>query len=112
MKKLLFFLILFMARFSHNFKRELIILLKKIKNMLKTETVESKKIIEIYFNYSKGRATKEDVKWANKQLRDVIKALGIGTILILPFAPLTLPFLVKLGRKLDIDILPDSFHDD
>ena len=109
MKKVLFYLILLLTRLSSKFKEELILMLKRIKNMLKTESKESKRMLDIYFNYHKGHYTEEDIKWANNQLKDVFKAFGVGAILILPFAPITLPFLVKLSERLGINILPDSF---
>lgn len=109
MKKILFYILIFLTRISSKFKDDLKELLIKIKNMLKTETYESKRMLEIYLNYGKGRYSKEDIAWANNQLKDVIRTFGVGALLILPFAPITLPFLVKLGQKLGINILPDSF---
>jgi hypothetical protein len=110
MKKLLFFFIILLTRISSKFKDELIDLLHKIKNMLKTETRESKRMIEIYLRNASGKTvTDEDKNWANDQLKDIFRTFGVGALLILPFAPITLPFIVKLGQKLGISILPDSF---
>ncbi|OIQ17544.1 MAG: hypothetical protein BM556_12130 [Bacteriovorax sp. MedPE-SWde] len=115
MKKIVFYLLILVSSLSKNFKKELISMLVKVKNMLKTETRESKRMLEIYFNYANGKYNKnhkEDIVWANNQLKDVFKTFGVGALLLLPFAPITLPFLVKLADKLGVSILPDSYNDD
>ena len=60
---------------------------------------------------SQGQASPEDIKLANKQFRDLLKSMGLGVIIVLPFSPITLPLVVKLGRKLGVEVLPDSFKD-
>jgi len=39
------------------------------------------------------------------------KGLGIGIFAVLPFAPLTIPFIIKLGKRMGIDILPSAFYE-
>ena len=112
MFKFLLFIFAFIAKLSKKFKYELFKLFFKLKHMLKTETQESKEMLEIYYKYTQKKASKEELVWANAQLRDVFKTFGIGALLILPFAPVTLPFLIKLAEKLGVDILPDSFHEE
>ncbi|MBU2425362.1 MAG: hypothetical protein KKA56_00630, partial [Gammaproteobacteria bacterium] len=36
-------------------------------------------------------------------------ATGLGIFAVLPFAPITIPLIVKLGRKLGIEVLPSAF---
>ena len=112
MIKFLLLIFTFIAKVSKRFKYELFKLFYKLKHMLKTETKESKKMLEIYFKYTKNHATKEEIQWANNQMGDLMKTFGVSTLLILPFAPLTLPFLIKLAEKLGVSILPDSFHEE
>ncbi len=69
-------------------------------------------MIRTYIKSTRGQASKEEMKIANKQFRSFLKTLGVGTLVILPFAPLTLPAVVLLGKKLGIDVIPDSFRDD
>ena len=65
-------------------------------------------MLQIYMKHTKSEASKEELKWAHTQFFDIIKTLGITGILVLPFAPLTLPLIIKLGKKLGINMLPDS----
>ena len=85
--------------------------LEKLKVGLAQETDQTKEMLEIYQRQATGKATKEEVAWANHQFRDVLRSMGLGVLLILPFAPVTLPLIVKLGRKLGIEVLPDSFRE-
>lgn len=112
MQKILLFTFVFLAENSKKFKYGLYRLLFRVKHMLTTETVESKRMLKIYYSYTKGECSKQDLKWANHQFGDVLKTFGISSLLILPFAPLTLPLIIKISEKLGVKILPDSFDDD
>src|SRR5262245_24780589 len=61
-----------------------------------------------YQSYLRGTATREEMEKANAVLRDYFKIAGIGTLLILPGAPITIPLVVKVGKALGVDILPSS----
>jgi len=61
-----------------------------------------------YQNYLQGTATREEMERANAVLRDYFKIAGIGTLLILPGAPLTIPLVAKLGKALGVDIFPSD----
>ncbi len=74
------------------------------------ESLETKEMLEIYARYSQGKASKEEMKIANEQFRDLIRALGLSAFIVLPFAPLTIPLIVKISQKLGIEILPSSFR--
>jgi len=50
--------------------------------------------------------TEEDIKEAVKQLKDVGKITALIPLVLLPGSVLTIPILVKLGKKYNIDILP------
>ncbi len=81
-----------------------------LRDGLEKEGTETKEMFAIYGRYTQGRASKEEMKEANKQFVEVIKGLGVGVLLVLPFAPLTIPFVVKLGERLGVDIIPSSFR--
>ena len=84
----------------------------RVKIALSQEKAETKEMLAIYKRYTKRQATSEEMKLANQQFFDVLKGLGIGVVVILPFAPITLPIVIKLGQKLGVDILPSSFREE
>ncbi|AWB68971.1 hypothetical protein C2869_08355 [Saccharobesus litoralis] len=85
--------------------------LLKVKKGLAQEKVETKQMLDIYKRHTRGEASKEEMRLANQQFLDLMKGLGLGVLAILPFAPITLPIVVKLGQKLGVDIIPSAFKD-
>jgi len=94
----------------NNLRDRLVEALEKLKVGLALETEQTKDMLMVYLMQSRGEATPERMKTANKQFRDLLRSLGLGVIIVLPFSPITLPLIVKLGRRLGIEILPDSFR--
>ena len=92
---------------GRNIRRALALL----KATLKHDTESSREMLKTYYSFTQGNTTKEDLEKANKQLNIVLKELGFGFLTFLPFAPITIPFLVKLAKKHDIDIVPEWFKD-
>ena len=82
-----------------------------LKETLISETAESKQMLTVYYDYTKGEASEEDIAYANKQLNKVLKDLSFGLLATIPFAPITIPIIAKYTKKLDIDILPDWFKE-
>lgn len=82
---------------------------KALKEALSKEGAQTKVMFETYARFTTGKATQEEMENANKQFRDVLKTLGLGIFAVLPAAPITIPLILKIGKKLGIDILPDSF---
>lgn len=56
--------------------------------------------------------SEEDIKEAISQLKDVGKITALIPLVLLPGSVLTIPILVKLGRKYNIDILPERKEQD
>lgn len=81
-----------------------------IKEALSQEKQETKDMLIIYKRYTQKQATHEEVAKANKQFADLLKSLGLGVFAVLPFAPLTIPLIVKLGKWVGVDVLPSSFN--
>lgn len=81
-----------------------------LKGALAQEKQETKEMLLIYKRYTRGDATKEEMRIANGQFVDLIKGLGIGVVAILPFAPITIPVVLKLGKWVGVDVLPSSFY--
>lgn len=86
--------------------------LLKVKDALAEENEETRKMLEIYYRFTIGEASKKEMKEANDQFGSMLKTIGLGVLAVLPFSPLTIPFLVKIGKHLGIDILPNSFKND
>ena len=57
------------------------------------------------------RLTKDAMDKANNQFTDLIKNVGLIGVFALPGGLVAIPLLVKLGKKLGIDILPKSYKD-
>jgi len=95
-------------RFTVRLKQQML----RLKAALSQEKAETKAMLGIYRKYTQGQASKEEIKIANQQFGDVVKGLGIGVFAVLPFAPITIPLMVKLGRMVGVEILPSSFNQD
>ncbi len=93
-------------RFGLRLKRDMLVL----KDALAQEQQETKDMLVAYGRYTRRQASKQELKQANKQLADIVKGLGLGVFAVLPFAPITIPVVVKLGKVAGVDILPSSFN--
>lgn len=93
-------------RFILRLKRDLLLL----KDALAQEGQETKAMLATYKRYTKKQATNEELREANKQFRDLLKGLGLGMFAVLPFAPITIPLVVKLGKIAGVEVLPSSFN--
>lgn len=89
--------------------REQLLVLKK---GLSKEKELTQEMLIIYYRYSMGQITLEELRKANRQFRSFLKTMGMGLFVILPFAPLTLPAIIVLGRRLGVDVIPDSFKEE
>lgn len=69
-------------------------------------------MFKIYFLYSKGLATREQMTEANQQFKSLMKTMGLSFLVILPLAPLTIPAIIALGKKYGVDMIPKSFREE
>ena len=83
--------------------------LLKLKDSFLEETEENKKMLDIYINYIEGNASNEDIENANKQLKQIFKSLGLGILVILPFSPNSIPYVLKKAKEHDIDLIPEWY---
>lgn len=81
----------------------------KVKVALAQEKIETKEMLSIYKRYTKRQASSEEMRIANQQFVDILKGLGIGVFAVLPFSPITIPIMIKIGRLVGVEILPSSF---
>ena len=92
-------------------KKKIINLLLRLQYILSQESIETKDMLFTYKKYLRGEASRTEMNKANKQFRELIKSLSVGVFVILPFAPVTIPIAVKIGKKFGIEILPNAFRD-
>tara|TARA_B100000035_G_scaffold310947_1_gene319640 strand:- start:8278 stop:8607 length:330 start_codon:yes stop_codon:yes gene_type:complete len=85
--------------------------LSKIKTILANETKESNEMLKIYQKYvtNNEKITEDELERANQQFSDLIKGLGLAGVFALPGGLLAIAFIVKIGEKLGIDIIPEKY---
>ena len=83
--------------------------LLKLKDLFLDETEENKKMLDIYISYVEGTADDQDIIEANKQLRQIFKSLGLGVLVVLPFSPISIPYVLKKAKEYDIDLIPEWY---
>ena len=74
-----------------------------------TENVQNKKMLDIYIKYAEGSASEEELENANEQLKEILKSLGLGILIVLPFSPITLPYIFSKAKELNIDLIPNWY---
>jgi len=94
-------------------------MIKKIKELLNNYLVfikrESKQTRDMVLTFKellhkqlggKTNPTQQEIQEAIEQLKDLGKITALLPIVLLPGSVLTIPILIKLGKKYNIDILP------
>ncbi len=66
-------------------------------------------MLDIYIKYAEGSASESELDEANLQLQQIFKNLGLGILLILPFSPVTLPYIFSKAKELNIDLIPNWY---
>jgi len=95
---------------NRKFRANADVYLKKIKLALAEETDQTKAMLATYRRYTQGLATAAELKEANEQFTELMKSIGLGFMVILPFSPITIPVVVKLGKKYGVDVLPSAIR--
>jgi hypothetical protein len=83
--------------------------LLKLKDSFLEESEENKKMLDVYIKFIEGEATEDEIEYANNQLNEIFKSLGLGVLTILPFSPITIPYVIKKAQELGIDIIPNWY---
>jgi len=88
--------------------------IEKIFQAIKNERKETQELGLLLKKYAaqSGNLTKSEMKIVKDQFFDLLKMAGLSIPLIMPFSPVIIPLIVKLGLKVGIRILPTSFYDD
>ena len=83
--------------------------LLKLKDSFLDETEENKKMLDTYISFIDGTASDSEIEEANNQLKQIFKSLGLGILVILPFSPISIPYVLKKAKELDIDLIPEWY---
>jgi hypothetical protein len=83
--------------------------LLKLKDSFLEESEENKKMLDVYIKSIEGEASDDEMDYANNQLNQIFKSLGLGVLTVLPFSPITIPFVIKKAQELGIDIIPNWY---
>ncbi len=94
-----------MRIFSKSFSKTL----KKLQQSFLTENIQNKKMLDIYIKYAEGDVSEEELNNANEQLKEILKSLGLGVLIVLPFSPVTLPYIFSKAKELNIDLIPNWY---
>ena len=81
----------------------------KLKDSFLEETEENRRMLDIYANYIDGKASDQEIDEANYQLKQVLKSFGLGILVILPFSPISIPYILKKAKEYDIELIPDWY---
>lgn len=78
---------------------------------LNNEAKETKQAGKLIVKYLKeGKLSKEEEKEIRVQIYEILKIMGVGVpFIMIPGSCVLIPFILKLAKKLGIDILPSSF---
>ena len=66
-------------------------------------------MLDVYLQMMDGTATDKEIKLANSQLQQILKNLGLGILIVLPFSPITLPYIFSKAKELNIDLIPNWY---
>ena len=91
-----------MKIFTKSFSRTL----NKLQQSFLTENIQNKKMLDVYIKYVEGNVSEEELENANEQLKEILKSLGLGILIVLPFSPITLPYIFSKAKELNIDLIP------
>ncbi len=94
-----------MRIFTKSFSRTL----NKLQQSFLTENIQNKKMLDVYIKYVEGNVSEEELENANEQLKEILKSLGLGILIILPFSPVTLPYIFSKAKELNIDLIPNWY---
>ena len=88
--------------------------LEKIFLAIKNEQKETQELGLLLKKYAlqSGNLTRDEMRIVKDQFMDLLKITGLSIPLIMPFSPVIIPLMMKLGQKVGVRLLPTSFYDD
>ena len=88
--------------------------LEKIFLAIKNEQKETQELGLLLKKYAlqSGNLTRDEMRIVKDQFKDLLKIAGLSIPLIMPFSPVIIPIMMKLGQKVGVRLLPTSFYDE
>ncbi|MGI9345615.1 MAG: hypothetical protein ACR2PW_05045 [Gammaproteobacteria bacterium] len=83
--------------------------LVRLRIELSKENTANLDMLATYGLMLEGKASRPQMRAANRQLKESLKTLGLGGLLLLPFSPITLPWVILIATRLNIRVLPDWY---
>jgi len=86
--------------------------LKKVFDAIKNEGKETKGMLILIQKYitNKDEFNNKDEAIVKEQFKDLLKLGGLSVPALIPLMKFTIPFIIKLGDKVGINVLPSSFY--
>ena len=66
-------------------------------------------MLDTYANYIDGTASDKEIDEGNYQLKQVFRSLGLGILVVLPFSPISIPYVLKKAKQHNIELIPDWY---
>ena len=66
-------------------------------------------MLDTYANYIDGTASDKEIDEANYQLKQVFRSVGLGILVVLPFSPVSIPYVLKKAKEYNIELIPDWY---
>ena len=66
-------------------------------------------MLDTYSNYIDGTASDKEIDEANYQLKQVFRSVGLGILVVLPFSPISIPYVLKKAKEYNIELIPDWY---
>ena len=81
----------------------------KLRDSFLEESEENRKMLDTYANYIDGTASDKEIDEANYQLKQVFRSVGLGILVVLPFSPVSIPYVLKKAKEHNIELIPDWY---
>ena len=81
----------------------------KLRDSFLEESEENRRMLDTYANYIDGTASDKEIDEANYQLKQVFRSVGLGILVILPFSPISIPYVLKKAKEYNIELIPDWY---
>ena len=81
----------------------------KLRDSFLEESEENRRMFDTYANYIHGTASDKEIDEANYQLKQVFRSVGLGILVVLPFSPISIPYVLKKAKEYNIELIPDWY---
>ena len=81
----------------------------KLRDSFLEESEENRRMLDTYANYIDGTASDKEIDEANYQLKQVFISVGLGILVVLPFSPISIHYVLKRAKEYNIELIPDWY---